>query len=114
MLPIKALVENLEFSGSKVSRILDQLEDQRLLRREINAEDRRSILVHLTSKGERLLGSMSEQLHRAYAPALAGIQADQISKALQVEEIILARLAGRAGKPKVAHRPQTDGREELR
>jgi DNA-binding MarR family transcriptional regulator len=52
-LPIVALRRELGLKPSTVTNILDRLEARGLLRRAINPDDRRSLVVHLTARGKR-------------------------------------------------------------
>lgn|SRR5690554_1304358 len=54
-----ALARDLELSPSRLSRIFDSLERQRLIQRTLSTTDRRGVKVHLTKQGE----AMVEQLH---------------------------------------------------
>lgn len=53
--PVRRLAQRLSLSRSRVSRILDRLEEHRLVRRAIDSVDRRGINVHATARGRRLL-----------------------------------------------------------
>ena len=59
MLEPGALARDLELSPSRLSRIFDSLERQRLIQRTLSTTDRRGVKVHLTKQGE----AMVEQLH---------------------------------------------------
>src|SRR3990167_3182663 len=50
-LTVKVLVERVGLSGSRLSRILEALEEKGYLGRSIDSQDRRSIDVSLTPKG---------------------------------------------------------------
>lgn len=54
--------------------LVDRLEKKHLVRRERNLNDRRSVLVLLTARGERVLERLSVSHHaeiRTYGPMLA-------------------------------------------
>ncbi|MHA2473651.1 MAG: MarR family winged helix-turn-helix transcriptional regulator [Promethearchaeota archaeon] len=53
-LPIHKLVEKTQFSKSTLTFHLDNLEKAGLIRRDLNKEDRREILIKLTEKNEVL------------------------------------------------------------
>jgi DNA-binding MarR family transcriptional regulator len=59
MLEPGALARDLELSPSRLSRIFDSLERQRLIQRTLSTTDRRGVKIHLTKQGE----AMVEQLH---------------------------------------------------
>ncbi|HXN70968.1 MAG TPA: MarR family transcriptional regulator [Candidatus Acidoferrales bacterium] len=49
------LGEKLLRSGGNITLVIDNLEKHRLVRRERQTEDRRTIVIHLTPKGRRLI-----------------------------------------------------------
>lgn len=59
---IATLHDELARKRSTLTNILDRLETRGLVRREINREDRRSLVVHLTSDGERAARRVVEVL----------------------------------------------------
>ncbi|MBX2991060.1 MAG: MarR family transcriptional regulator [Bacteroidetes bacterium] len=61
-MPVSALVERLNLSASRVTRILASLEHNGYLKRMIDPLDRRNIIVELTAKGL----SFSRQLEDRY------------------------------------------------
>lgn len=66
-LHIKELVERIKLSGSRLTRILDGLEKRGFLRRAIDLQDRRSIIVSLTEKGLLISRRLEErfiQIHQ--------------------------------------------------
>lgn len=71
-LPIKELIKRIHLSGSRLTRILTELEKKGFLVRSIDPEDRRGINVTLTKKGR----SMSEALEHRYIQIHEEILAD--------------------------------------
>jgi len=59
---IKTLTERLALSGSRLTRIVDELENKGLVTRAFHQEDRRSILVILTKRG----ATIAKQLENRY------------------------------------------------
>ncbi|HKK44836.1 MAG TPA: MarR family transcriptional regulator, partial [Balneolaceae bacterium] len=51
----KALAEKLLKSGGNITLVIDNLEKSGWVERQRNPEDRRSILIHLTPEGEKLI-----------------------------------------------------------
>ena len=51
----KALAEKLLKSGGNITLVIDNLEKNGWVERQRNPEDRRSILIHLTPEGEKLI-----------------------------------------------------------
>lgn len=87
-LPIGTLHRDLGPKRSTLTNILDRLEERRLVRRELNREDRRSFVVHLTASGARTgtrVTAVLDELERAVqagvtARDLRGLEA--VAKAL--------------------------------
>ena len=88
----REIADRIFVESPTVVRLLDRLEKLGWLRREPSPEDRRRNLVHLTTKildHHDALHAMAESVHRE---ALAGISTDKLAVALEVLEIIRARL----------------------
>jgi len=51
----KALAEKLLKSGGNITMVIDNLEKQSLVKREVNRDDRRSMWITLTPKGRKLI-----------------------------------------------------------
>lgn len=66
--PVSRLAVRLGLSRSRVSRILDRLEEHRLLRRAIDPVDRRGVNVHATVRGQKLL----EEFYNGMLPVANG------------------------------------------
>jgi DNA-binding MarR family transcriptional regulator len=84
-LMVKEIARGLHGVGmSKLTRILDQLEEQGYISRSLNLEDRRSFHVSLTEQGKMLSDSLSQQI-----AALA----ESIMRALTpIERLLLVEL----------------------
>ncbi len=72
--PVGELVRVFGLKQSTLTSMLDRLERSGLVRREVNPEDRRSFLVHLTGHGRRL----TDRLNRVLAD-LEGAIREQVS-----------------------------------
>ena len=59
---MKDIGEKVKVKLSNLTNIVDRLETQKLVKRVNSKTDRRSIYVHITGKGEKLLESYSEYL----------------------------------------------------
>jgi len=71
---IRELAERMQLRHHSVVELVDRLERQQLLRRERSRTDRRQVIVHLTSRGEKILSRLARQRIaelRTAAPALA-------------------------------------------
>jgi DNA-binding MarR family transcriptional regulator len=60
--PIGELVRVFGIKQSTFTSMLDRLERADLIRRELNPEDRRSFLIHITDSGRELAGDMTRRL----------------------------------------------------
>ena len=72
-LTVKALLGGMGISGSRLSRILESLEEKGYVTRSIDPEDRRSIDVCLTSKGSDLVRTLEEQYLQVHKKLLEDI-----------------------------------------
>ena len=62
--PVGELVRVFGLKQSTFTSLLDRLERAGLVRRELNPEDRRSLLVHITDRGRDLTGRLNRLLER--------------------------------------------------
>ncbi len=62
--PVKELVRVFGIKQSTFTSLLDRLERDGLVRRERNADDRRSILVHITDRGRELTTRINRVLEK--------------------------------------------------
>lgn len=70
---IRELAERLQLRHHSVVELVDRLERRQLLRRERSRTDRRQVILHLTSRGEKILTRLAKQRIselRTAAPAL--------------------------------------------
>jgi DNA-binding MarR family transcriptional regulator len=70
---IRELAERLQLRHHSVVELVDRLERRQYLRRERSRIDRRQVILHLTSRGERILTRLAKQRIselRTSAPAL--------------------------------------------
>jgi DNA-binding MarR family transcriptional regulator len=70
---IRELAERLQLRHHSVVELVDRLERRQFLRRERSRTDRRQVILHLTSRGERILTRLAKQRLselRTTAPAL--------------------------------------------
>lgn len=75
-LPIKTLVNRINLSGSRLTRILETLEHKGYLLRTIGLKDRRSINVSLSKKGIELSNKLEERYLQIHEEILTGIPKD--------------------------------------
>ena len=70
---IRELAERMQLRHHSVVELVDRLERRQFLRRERSRNDRRQVILHLTSRGERILTRLAKQRIselRTAAPAL--------------------------------------------
>lgn len=70
---IRELAERMQLRHHSVVELVDRLERRQFLRRERSRDDRRQVILHLTSRGERILTRLVKQRIselRDAAPAL--------------------------------------------
>jgi len=70
---IRELAERMQLRHHSVVELVDRLERRQFLRRERSRSDRRQVILHLTSRGERVLTRLAKQRIlelRTAAPAL--------------------------------------------
>jgi DNA-binding MarR family transcriptional regulator len=79
-------------TGPTLTRIVDDLATKALVHREVDAHDRRRVLVHLTPRGQRLRRSLQPAVAEAEAAALSALTDDQRSTL----SALLSRLTGTA------------------
>jgi len=72
-LHIKTLIERVDLSSSRLSRILESLEDKGFITRKLDRSDRRSIIVSLTKKGVSLVGGLEERFMEVHSDILNGV-----------------------------------------
>ena len=70
---IREMAERMQLRHHSVVELVDRLERRQFLRRERSRDDRRQVILHLTSRGERILTRLAKQRItelRDAAPAL--------------------------------------------
>lgn len=72
-LQIKELIRRVGLSGSRLTRILDGLERSGFVVRSIDPDDRRSIIVTLSEKGESLAQDLEQRYIDIHKEILEGI-----------------------------------------
>lgn len=97
--PIGELVRVFGIKQSTFTSLLDRLEEAGLVRREVNPDDRRSFLIHLTEEGEELAGRINERLLELEEAIRSRVSAGEVEgfRAVMeaIEEITRVRLRER-------------------
>jgi DNA-binding MarR family transcriptional regulator len=85
----QAICERIGFDKSDVTKIINRLEDQALVQREEDEEDRRRHCVALTAKGKRQLEASDEELTASMRTFLRGLNPQEYR---QLEKLLLKAL----------------------
>lgn len=75
-LSTSALAQRLLASKGNITRLLDRMEADGLIRREPSTRDRRVSHVHMTDRGARLFRAMADE-HEAWSDGIFGILSDE-------------------------------------
>jgi MarR family 2-MHQ and catechol resistance regulon transcriptional repressor len=87
--PVNVIGQRILLTSGSITTAIDRLESRNLVHRTQHPDDRRARLVHLTSKGERLIVDAFRQHARDMEEAIAVLQPS--------ERIELARLLKKVG-----------------
>lgn len=107
--PVGELIRVFGFKQSTFTSMLDRLERPGLIRREMNAQDRRSFLIHITDDGKQLADSITRRLVDIEKEISAKVSQQEV-KGFQavmaaIEEVTQVQLRpAKAGKPGRAKR----------
>jgi DNA-binding MarR family transcriptional regulator len=97
--PVGELVRVFGIKQSTLTSLLDRLERNGLLRRELNAEDRRSFLIHLTDAGRELARRLNRLIEALEADIRREVRAQDLKgfRAVMgaVEKVTRVRLRDR-------------------
>ena len=69
---------------STLTSILDRLDQQKLIRRESHAEDRRTFVISLTGQGKKLARQVHDELEALEAAALQGLSKAEVALVTRV------------------------------
>ena len=72
------LAETLCLDSSTVTGILSRLEDKKLIRRDFRTDDRRKVVVHLTSEGSALENPINDIIERLNKEVTEGLSAEDM------------------------------------
>ena len=76
--PTLSLAERLVSRAPDVTRMLDKLEERKLLTRTRSAKDRRAVLVAITDRGRELLDAIAEPLRECHERQLGHLSAAEL------------------------------------
>jgi DNA-binding MarR family transcriptional regulator len=92
----RQLIAALGTDTAGMTKLADRLEAKRLIERHPNPEDRRSVLIALTTDGQALLPRIRPAFGRVTRQLFQGFSADEISVLTALLERMQANLAGPA------------------
>ena len=69
--------EKLLKTGGNITMVIDHLEKRKLLRRQVNPNDRRCIVVHLTDRGRKLIEEIFPQHAASIADTMSALSAEE-------------------------------------
>jgi DNA-binding MarR family transcriptional regulator len=99
-LSVKDLAERLNITSGGVTKVVGSLEEQGILRRDMDPDDRRGIIVSLTPEGNSLLEKLKANSAAYYSEILEGLNAKEIeivSKGLELLDGAWNKTAGETG-----------------
>ena len=82
-LSVKDLAEKLNITSGGVTKIVGNLEEKGILRRDMDPEDRRGIIVSLTPEGEVLTKNLKNTTLKYYNELFKGLSEDEKEKILK-------------------------------
>ena len=80
------LASRLVSRAPDITRLLDKLEDRKLIERERPADNRRMVLIGLTPQGRELLADLDGQVRACHARQLGHLSEDQFRKLIELLE----------------------------
>jgi len=86
--PVNQIADELGLDLAYTSRVLGTLEDAKLIRRTISADDRRQRVVALTAKGRRLLDEIERRSNQRVLALVRHLDADDIDRLLDAMDTI--------------------------
>ncbi len=89
------LAVQLEVDKVLVTRIVDNLESQGFLRRELNPHDRRSYQLQLTLKGKKLIPIIGAAFEHLNTAAFEGFTCEEVTRFLDQVQAIRKNLCGK-------------------
>ena len=90
--PVSSLSEHLFISSSAISQLTDRLFTLKLIDRKSDPNDRRSVLVSLTKKGEQSLKKFKKEQIRDINFITKYMSADDIEQMIRIHKNVLKKL----------------------
>lgn len=79
-LPTMEIAERMVEKTPGITRLLDRLEEKGLIARERPAEDRRRVLISISSEGVALLSSLEDPVRKVTRAVLNGLSGEQVEQ----------------------------------
>lgn len=93
-IPTLAIRDRLIEDGTPITRLLDKLEAQQLIRRERAYPDRRQVVCYLTPRGARLLADLDPAADAADDAAMAVLTGNELARLIRSLDAVRAANAG--------------------
>ena len=97
---LSELAEHISIDLSTLSRVVANMQGQDLLKREKNGADKRSVRLHLSGHGKKLVAQLVPPAELYERIALAGVSNDEISTLKRVLERVYLNLAAVRAVPR--------------
>jgi DNA-binding MarR family transcriptional regulator len=107
-IPTLSIRERMIEEGTTITRLLDKLEESKLIRRERAAPDRRQVICHVTPVGRRLLDRLDPLVDASDAEAVDALDDRELERLIAMLDAIRAGNAQR-GAARNAPRPVATG-----
>ena len=91
-MPVRGLSDNLFISPSAISQLTDRLFALKLINREIDCNDRRSVLVSLTKKGEAALNKFKKEQFKNVNFIAKFMTVDDIEQMIRIHKEVLKKI----------------------
>jgi DNA-binding MarR family transcriptional regulator len=109
-IPTLSIRERMIEEGTTITRLLDKLEDARLVRRERSFPDRRQVVCFVTDAGRKLLDTLDPKVNAADEAVVSALSAAQLEDFITLLDLVRDANAER-GAPRTA--APTQGRRVL-
>ena len=98
-IPTLAIRERMIEEGTTITRLLDKLENAKLIRRQRSLPDRRQVICHATAEGKKLLDRLDPSVDAADEQAVASLRPQQLQQFIETLDHVRAANAER-GAPR--------------
>ncbi len=90
---LNELADTLQLDKSTLSRSVNQLVDDDILKRTAQSEDRRYVAIELTEKGQTIFDNTERTMYDYYSKIMASIPAEKRAQVLESLELLNSALA---------------------